>query len=346
MNAREIDEDALDPEALQAQIDLSMSFAQNLVSSWMEPHKFPTNSRKKDLEKELTEYMRRPPRLGVGASIPEGHQSTSREAARLKGKLAGSKRSREEDEVASSKQASDEEGESRAVAIKKKARPDPFDVVHGKKKKKQKTAEETIEPQAQSKDDSSGEVEDILLNATKSPKPNGLDTESTPVKSKKKRKKAAQLANGVPPDTTDVPQGSEADCLPASPSVENKPVVEDAPLTPQRHPGKSFIRVLVIPSHKRTGKEIAVQVSIDVSLTITPRSAHGHRKALPPEFANLPLLNLTGPPSDPESDADLATGAPSTSPKKKRKRRKKKKSLAVPSTPDDSTPTNQTIPAQ
>lgn len=62
MNTRGIDEDALDSEALQAQIDLSMSFAQDLVSSWMAPHKFPTNSRKKDLEKELTDYMRRPPR--------------------------------------------------------------------------------------------------------------------------------------------------------------------------------------------------------------------------------------------------------------------------------------------
>lgn len=62
MNSQDIDEDALDSEALQAQIDLSMSFAQGLVSSWMDPHKFPKNSRQKDLEKELTDYMRRPPR--------------------------------------------------------------------------------------------------------------------------------------------------------------------------------------------------------------------------------------------------------------------------------------------
>ena len=57
-----IDEDAIDTEALQAQIDLSMSFAQGLVSSWMEPHKLPRSSRKRDLEKELSEHMRRPPR--------------------------------------------------------------------------------------------------------------------------------------------------------------------------------------------------------------------------------------------------------------------------------------------
>lgn len=57
-----VDEGSLDPEALQAQIDLSMSFAQDLVSSWLDPSKFSKSSRKQDLEKELTDYMRRPPR--------------------------------------------------------------------------------------------------------------------------------------------------------------------------------------------------------------------------------------------------------------------------------------------
>ena len=77
-------------------------------------------------------------RLGVGASIPEGYNSTSRETTRLKGKLAGTKHSREEDEDIASQQASDTEGESRAIAIKTKSKYDPFDVVHGKKKKKEK----------------------------------------------------------------------------------------------------------------------------------------------------------------------------------------------------------------
>jgi hypothetical protein len=62
MDTEVVDEDSIDTEALQAQIDLSMSFAQSLVSSWMEPHKLPTGSGKRDLEKELSEYMKRPPR--------------------------------------------------------------------------------------------------------------------------------------------------------------------------------------------------------------------------------------------------------------------------------------------
>lgn len=52
----------LDLESLQAQIDMSMSFAQDLVSSWVEPSKVGTSSRSHDLEKELKEHMRRPTR--------------------------------------------------------------------------------------------------------------------------------------------------------------------------------------------------------------------------------------------------------------------------------------------
>jgi len=48
------------------------------------------------------------------------------------------KHSREEDEDIATQQASDAEGESRAIAIKTKPKYDPFDVVHGKKKKKEK----------------------------------------------------------------------------------------------------------------------------------------------------------------------------------------------------------------
>jgi hypothetical protein len=55
---------------------------------------------------------------------------------RLKGRLVGKKRGREEEAV-NNKAISDDEGESRAGAIKKKPKLDPFDGM-GKKKKKQK----------------------------------------------------------------------------------------------------------------------------------------------------------------------------------------------------------------
>lgn len=62
MPSTESDEDAIDLQVLQAQIDLSMSFAQNLVTSWVKPTHFAQTSRQRDLENELKEYMRRPAR--------------------------------------------------------------------------------------------------------------------------------------------------------------------------------------------------------------------------------------------------------------------------------------------
>ena len=126
------------------------------------------------------------PRLGVGAAIPEGHsQGLARETVRLKGKLAGSKRPREQDDVGRFPPVLDDEDESRASSVKKKERSDPFDVVHGKKKKQQAVAVSTAQlaPPVlivdQTKDDSSEEVEDInaMLND-----PTQLDV--SPVKTK------------------------------------------------------------------------------------------------------------------------------------------------------------------
>lgn len=58
---------------------------------------------------------------------------------------------------------------------------------------------------------------------------------------------------------------------------------------------------------------------IDASLTTTPWNRNASTKPLSLSLTSIPLLNLTGPPSDNESDAETTT-----SPKKKRKRRKKK----------------------
>ncbi|KAJ3813912.1 hypothetical protein F5876DRAFT_73458 [Lentinula aff. lateritia] len=129
-------EDDIEPEALQAQIDLSMSVTNVLVSSWMKPSNKPKTLYNQTLETELKEYMRRPPRLGVGASIPESTSISSRETARLKGSLVGKgkKRAREEEGESSSK-LSDDEGESRAGAIRKKTVSNPFTMPTPKKKK-------------------------------------------------------------------------------------------------------------------------------------------------------------------------------------------------------------------
>lgn len=154
-------------EALQAQIDLSMAFANDLVSSWMKGTDVSSSSAR-NVEAELKEYMRRPPRLGVGASVSEASMSTSREAARLKNHLSSKKRPRESDEQKPSTQATmdvDDESESRTSAINKKPRLDdqkkklviappatsitpngePSD--KRRKKKKKKKAENSASPQ-------------------------------------------------------------------------------------------------------------------------------------------------------------------------------------------------------
>lgn len=143
------DEDNTDLETLQARIDMSMSYAQDLVSSWIEPNKAATTSRSYDIEKELKEYMKRPLRLGVGASIPE-ENNMSREEARLKGRLrAKMKTKRSFDEVDKRKSASDDEEESKAGVIKKKTKFDPFASMSRSNKKSRATPasqESTEEP--------------------------------------------------------------------------------------------------------------------------------------------------------------------------------------------------------
>ena len=52
----------IDPEALQAQVALSMSFADSLVSSWLTPASGKLQRTQKDYENELKEHMRRPAR--------------------------------------------------------------------------------------------------------------------------------------------------------------------------------------------------------------------------------------------------------------------------------------------
>jgi hypothetical protein len=57
-----VEDNALDAEALQAQIDLSMSFADELVSSWMKGSGLKHSTGSHKFETELKEQMRRPPR--------------------------------------------------------------------------------------------------------------------------------------------------------------------------------------------------------------------------------------------------------------------------------------------
>jgi hypothetical protein len=141
--------DDLDLEALQAQIDLTMAYAHELASSWVNPSLKSSGESSRGWEKELEQHMRRPPRyflcsppflplvyirltyyrLGVGAPIPEG-TTGHRELTRLKNNLTKKGKKREREKAGEGEeermQVSSDEGESRASAIKKKPKPDAF----------------------------------------------------------------------------------------------------------------------------------------------------------------------------------------------------------------------------
>ncbi len=76
--------------------------------------------------------------MGVGASISDSAAGTSREANKLKGRLLGKKRARDcEDGASKLPSDSSDDDESRASAIQKKPRTDPF--AGGGKSKKHST---------------------------------------------------------------------------------------------------------------------------------------------------------------------------------------------------------------
>lgn len=291
-----VDEDNIDTEALQAQIDLSMSFAQTLVSSWLKPQKASTFSRKRNFEEELRDHMHRPPRLGVGAPIPDT-QAGSREIARLRGQLAGKKRGRDEDVDHTKPQGSDVEEESRTGTIKRKIREDPFDVVHGKKKKKTNgKANGVLTPSP------------ALVVTIESSQP---ETEET----------ISNQANGIAGEPINVPSPkSGAKPQHSSPKEGgfNLRVISSSTTPPSSSSNPS--NQLKLSSTPKSRLAVTEPVLSMLSTIPAPTS----RVHLPPQILNESLLNLKPLLSEAESDDALPATSSSTSPRKKRKRRKKK----------------------
>ncbi|KAG6854900.1 hypothetical protein C0991_012090 [Blastosporella zonata] len=298
-----MDEDSIDLETLQAQIDMSMSFAQEMVSSWVNPsRKLPSKSR--NVEAELKEYMRRPPRLGVGAAIPENANSF-RDIARLKGQLAGKGNKRPRHDEADFKEkdkSDDDEGESRGGAMKKKARVDPFGN-DSKKKKKNKATPESVPPLASPKpptppeEKELDEVVDMVTEDVAGPS----SPSATPKRKKCKKK------HGTTQPPVDVAQAISTPVSPrASLSYASSiPVDNDQPdlaTTPPK-----------------------VRQVVDASTPATPLQLRRQAQSVA-LLLQQPLLNL-GPTSDAESEHedDVKSEAGDESPKKKRRRRRKKK---------------------
>jgi len=215
----------------------------------------------------------------------------TRETARLKGKLLGKRRFREgeEHDASPSKtgEHSDDEGESRAGAIKKKARPDIFSNDYGKKKKNKEGS--TLPFHLGQKVPSSGKNSAV---------------ESSDI-----------IEDPVPMDRS-LTKPSKTGTLPTA----NEQAVGNIEAT-------QVSSALQTISTGTTGNTRTVAESTPNETTVTSGTKAFSPKSIPAELLKAPLLNLHGPinVSDPESADDGVTGTPLTSPKKKRKRRKKKK---------------------
>lgn len=245
-------DDDIDTEALQAQINMSMSFAEDLVSSWIKPaHKANLSKSTVDAQKLLDEQLRRPPRcvdidglvvwvnflslrrLGVGAPIPES-SATARDAARLKHQLIGKGKKRAPEDETSLKPGhqSEEEEERKGGTVKKKMKLDPFAKRSKMKAKLNANSEfvtqsthipSTPRRQADGMDNKTGGDQEHILHGQSIPSSlnaNKIDAEGSSVK-KKRRKHSGKETNmrsqkqGIPQSP---PQTSQAT---PSPDIES-----------------------------------------------------------------------------------------------------------------------------
>ncbi|KAF7985233.1 hypothetical protein HWV62_7882 [Athelia sp. TMB] len=300
-----MDVDDIDAESLQAQIDMSMSLVQNLVSSWMKPSKKPMKASNMETEKELEELMRRPPRLGVGASIPETSVA-SRDAARLKHHLTSGKKRMRDDAIDNKNlsQSSDDE-DSRAAVVRKKSKPDPF--ANSKKKGSQLLG--LMSPR--------GTPTSSQNQPTNSPALTVMDVDPafdasslTPAASPRKKKKKKKKGTARQVDTVNV--------IPVTP-----------PLTPARHSAESKAPVSQSPAivENAAAASPAKETSSRLVPPSTPKFSSPTRVPPFPTTSaafSVPLLNLDGPPPDVRG-TDVSNASPGDSMSAKRRKRRKKK---------------------
>ncbi|KAJ8507655.1 hypothetical protein ONZ45_g9980 [Pleurotus djamor] len=336
-------DDSIDAETLQARIDMSMSFAHDLVTSWIKPSNLAPRSTR-NIEEELKEHMRRPPRLGVGAKFTEA-TSTAKDAAMLKQRLTstkgGKKRAIEEVGQPTSVEDSDSDGEeSRAHAIRKKVKINPQETP------RRSTPQSNTKrvPPATSPPAASTSIAETAIPDS-NPPPSNFETTgeacSSTSHSKKKKKKQKQSGDL---DTVVLDSSSGQTSAPSSSGHrlmsphQGSDTPLDAPLGSNNTGCKTeSVAEQVTPASTTSGPS-------DAQPTTTPdRSSHtvnsnapksNPRNSTSPSKDILsllrgPLLNLTGLSVD-EPDEDAAMTSPVTSPSKKRRRRKKKKHLGAP----------------
>ncbi|KAG2060100.1 hypothetical protein BDR06DRAFT_948140 [Suillus hirtellus] len=328
-----IADDDIDTETLQAQINMSMSFAEDLVSSWIQPaHKANLSKGAVDAQKLLDEQLRRPPRLGVGAPIPES-STTARDAARLKHHLIGKglKRTPKDDNTLNTEHHSEDE-ERRGGTVRKKMKLDPFAVRSRTKANMLGTSvtQSTHKPssphrQAGGGDNKTGGDDDWEQGHHVTSISSSLEASKSPSSAKKRGKKPRnRFATG-----SERSMSFHEQAIPHSQSITtpdrsgnqnlfaNSPPLGGKPSSVSFSTSGPFSMAALQTELKRDG-ELNIP---DISTQYPSPLSHAPRH---PEALRLtvPLLNLDGPPD--RGDGSGKDDNPDSS-KKKRKRRKKKK---------------------
>ncbi|KAG1815590.1 uncharacterized protein BJ212DRAFT_228214 [Suillus subaureus] len=324
-------DDDIDTETLQAQIDMSMSFAEDLVSSWIQPaHKANLSKSAVDAQKLLDEQLRRPPRLGVGAPIPES-STTARDAARLKHHLIGKgvKRAPEDDIILKTEHHSEDE-ERRGGTVRKKTKLDPF-AVKSKTKARifgNSVTQSTHEPSSPHQQADGGDSKtggDDLEQGRNVPSLSS-SLEASKINSgsfAKKRDKKPRKRSATGSERS---MSFQEQAIPHSQSITNPDRSGNQSLFVNSPPlGSELSSVSFSTSGPFSMIALQTELKRDGELNVPdmlaqyPSPAPRHPEAL---RLTVPLLNLDGPP-----DRGYGSGKDDNpdSPKKKRKRRKKKK---------------------
>ncbi|KAF8842721.1 hypothetical protein BDN67DRAFT_965380 [Paxillus ammoniavirescens] len=301
-------EDDIDIETLQAQIDMSMSFAHNLVTSWIKPTQMgQLRSNGTNATQILEEELRRPPRLGVGAPIP-AISSEAREASKLKHRLVKSGRNNEslgETKKQVSLNSDDEEHKGRP--IKRKTKVDPFTLEGSKKRRK-------VNPISVSLSAEASQQRPVECTV---PKDEAVFSKKIPEEHSKHNSSPMEMKQWRDQELPRCPrQGS------TSPRPATLPPRVQSPLSPSPTLG----------SPSSSSRKPALPVPANIA---TPHLHSNNPASRVPDETKVfrfPLLNLDGPPelSDKrENDRD-----PNNS-RKKRRRRKKKKAQTSTGTGDN-----------
>ncbi|KAG2154970.1 uncharacterized protein EDB93DRAFT_1247926 [Suillus bovinus] len=329
-----IADDDIDTETLQAQINMSMLFAEDLVSSWIKPiHKANLSKSTVNAQTLLDEQLRRPPRLGVGAPIPES-STTARDAARLKHHLIGKgvKRATKDDTTFQTEHHSEDE-ETRGGMVRKKMKLDPF-AVRSKTKAKMSgnsVTQSTHKPssphqQADGEDDKTGgddleqghnvafissSLEASNINSDSSAKKRGKNpSKNSAIGSERSTGFQEQAIPHLQSITTPDRSGNQ------SLSVNSPPVGSELSSVSFSTSGP-FSMAASQTELKRDGKLNTPDTSTRYPLPLRHTSQHLEALRL-----TVPLLNLHGPPD--RGDGSGKDDNPDSS-KRKRKRRKKKR---------------------